>query len=309
VEELNNIENVEKELDQSLSSSLNAKDVKIYGINAQTAIGKSRLFIKYMKNSNLIVAAPTNGLKRELCERAYDEGIDNIAVSPSLHELELPDDLHRKINKIYNTGRHRQVVPYLKKEIEQNPEWECSDTIKEFLRERDSFNKSICSAITTHKNILLMDGKRMQTHDAAIIDEDIISKAIIPDQIVIPLPKLERVLNKDTPNAALTNKIKDALKRAKKETFFELDAVEFNEDELERMTTGIDILSFCKATRFMVRKASDEANLQEDDIPKDSLVFYRPVSFNPAINTVIVSATMDETICRYVFGDIVQDRT
>jgi hypothetical protein len=208
-EEYADIKDVEKELDQALENALTSKDCMIHAIKAQTAIGKSRAFIKRMGNSNLLIAAPTNGLKRELDDRADEDGIGNKIVSPSLHELDLHDKIQRKLNKLYSTGKHKSVVPYLKELIRKN-NIDCADLLKNFLNELDEFNESDCNAITTHKKFLYMDEKQLSKYSAAIVDEDPILKAIVPDQCIVPLHKLKRVLEKDSPGRELTEKIKTA---------------------------------------------------------------------------------------------------
>jgi hypothetical protein len=170
----------------------------------------------------LLVAAPTNDLKRELYERAKSEGI-NAIVSPSLHELDLPDDIRNAINQFYNTGRYRLVVPYLKKIALRDTR--SSKMVKKYLDELNEFNDSDCSAIITHKKILYMDEGRLEKYDAVIIDEDVILKAIIPDQCLMPLFELENALKRSGPNSALAKKIKKALKCARTKPFFELPSI------------------------------------------------------------------------------------
>jgi len=302
VEEYTLKEEVEKELEQALDKALNTNEHRFSAIYAQTSIGKSQAFIKRMERSKLIIAAPTNDLKQELMDRATDYGIDDIIVSPSLHELDLSNDIQLKINKFYKSGRHKSVVPYIKKVIKSG-DAKCADTLKSFLDERDSFYNSNCCAVTTHKNFLHLDGKHLSKYSSAVIDEDLILKALIPGQCEIPLSELEKILKKDALNSALTKKIKLALKCAGTKTYFELPPVEFDYEMLKGISTAVDIPSFCSATRFYCNETSNEKNLLEKN-STNSIIFYQPVELKPKINTVMVSATMNEAICRYVFGDI-----
>ena len=64
------------------------------------------------------------------------------------------------------------------------------------MEEKKLFYNSNCNAITTHKNFLVMDERSLSKYSAAIVDEDIILKSIIPNQCVAPLAKLEKILEK-----------------------------------------------------------------------------------------------------------------
>ena len=97
------------------------------------------------------------------------------------------------------------VIPYIKKTAAQKDE-SCADALTQYLHDLDMFNNSHGSAITTHKKYLYMNGDQLRKYDTAIIDEDIILKAVIPDQCIVPLAKLERVLNKGTPDSMLAKK-------------------------------------------------------------------------------------------------------
>ena len=296
-------EEIEEELLQALNSAIETKDDTIQIIKAQTAIGKSKAFIDLMANSHvrLLIAAPTNGLKHELHDRATDAGIKGI-VSPSLHELDLPNDIQSKVKYFYAAGKHRSVIPYLRKLIPVEDTY-CAGIIKNYLSELDKFNNSDSNAITTHKKFLYMDERQLKKYNAAIVDEDAILKAIIPDQCVISLFELERILKEEAPNNELAKKIKMALKCAKTESFFELPCIECDEEDIEGISTAIDIPSFCSAKRFYCGKASDENNLLEDNILQNSIIFYKPVDFKKNIKNIMVSATVDENICKYFFGN------
>ena len=313
VENFAPVDKVEKELDKQLDNALKSTEPGLTAIIAQTSLGKSRAFIKRMSGdrrghvSNLLIAAPTNGLKRELHDRAASEGIKDIIVSPSLHELGLPDEIQSKIDKRFNTGRHKSVTPYLKNLIKKGED-DCVDDLLKYIDERKMFYDSDCNAITTHKNFILMDVVNLIKYNAAITDEDIILKSIIPNQCVVPLAKLEKVLENDISNGKIAKKMNEALKRAEKESFFELELIEVSVDELAGMKTAIDIPAFCSATKFYSTKARSE-NAGENDLHENknsnSLIFYRPVDLQPKIPTIMVSATMNEDILRHLYGDIV----
>ena len=312
VENLSPINKVEKELDKQLDNALKSTEMGLIAIGAQTAIGKSQSFVELMGDdrpghvSSLLLPAPTNGLKRELYDRAVSEGVKDIVVSPSLHELGLLDNIQRKVDKYYNTGRHKSVTPYLKKLIEKG-ESSCVEDLMKYMEDRQLFYDSNCHAITTHKNFILMDALNLSKYNAAIVDEDIILKSIIPNQCVVPLTKLKKILKDNVISNKIAKKIKEALKRAETESFFELEPIELSEDELVGMKTAIDIPTFCLASRFYSTKArketTNENDLQENK-NSNSLIFYRSVDLAPKIPTIMVSATMNEEILRHLYGDI-----
>ena len=312
VEDLRPVGAVEKELDRQLDRALKSTKPGLTAIGAQTAIGKSRAFIKRMRNdkrghvSNLLIAAPTNGLKRELYDRAVSEGVSDVIVSPSLHELDLPDGIQGRIDKYYNTGRHKSVNPYLKNLIKKG-EPGCVDDLLNYMEERQAFYDSDCNAITTHKNFLMMDERSLSKYGDAITDEDMILKSVIPNQCVAPLEKLKKELENNISNSKIAKKIKEALKCADTESYFELESIELSEDELAGMKTAIDIPAFCLATRFHSTKAHGEnagVNDLHENKNANSLIFFRPVDLQPKIPTTMVSATMNEEILRHLYGSI-----
>ena len=107
----------------------------------------------------------------------------------------------------------------------------------------------------------------------------------------------------------LAKKIKTLLKRMKYESLINLHSFEWEDEKTkdskknqkyEEDTDGIsaltDIPSFCLAEHFMYRKSSEEENLAED-----SIVFLKPTPLKN-IKCIMVSATADRNICKYVFG-------
>ena len=303
IDNFGSLKNIEDELDHMLEIANNAEDQKIHVIKAPTAIGKSRSIINLMKNSDkrILVGTPTNGLKNELYDRMRDNGINGY-ISPSLRELGLPKDLEKDIDKLYATGRYRFVVPYIKKKINENDEFYSTD-LAEYLKDLDKFDNSCGNAITTHKKILYMNEEQIMKYNNVIIDEDIIIKSMIPDHISISLAKMDKILDQIPTNSKLAKKIKIAQKCAKDQSFIELPEIEYNEDEYDGISVAVDIPAFCKATKFYLRKASDENNLLEDTKSKDSLVFIRPIDLKKNIKYIITSATADENIFKYVFGE------
>lgn len=162
------------------------------------------------------------------------------------------------------------------------------------MKEREALRNFKGNVITTHRYLLNMDEKRLKEFDAIIIDEDIIFKSIIPNQGEVPVAKLEKLLEKTTDNH-LSQKIKSLLRKAKDQSRIELDSFEWD-DEDDKLYS-FDLPSFCQAEQFYVRRSDKELNLKED-----AIVYLKLPEFFKDIKYIIVSATVDEGICRQYFG-------
>jgi len=300
VEEYHSREEAQKDVEQSLLSAMDANDTKWHIIKAQTSIGKTTAYLKLMAENptkRFLIAVPTNLLKREVCHRAEKEKLF-VKKTPSLEEIrdDMPDDVWEHIEYLRKTGRHHLVNPYVNKAArEQNIR-----CLKKYQKERQALEGFDGSVITTHRKLLTLDVNTLQQYDAVIVDEDIIMKSIIPNQGMITISDLKALLDATT-DSKLVKKIKKVLNHIKTESLFTLPSIgwEWNEREKEGegMPTAIDIPSFCMAEYFCYRKTSRERNLDEDCI-----VFFKPVSFK-GVKHIMVSATADETICRYYFGE------
>ncbi|MDR1701122.1 MAG: hypothetical protein LBR68_08010, partial [Lachnoclostridium sp.] len=145
--------------------------------------------------------------------------------------------------------------------------------------------------------LLSFDEETLNKFDVIIIDEDIILKGFLPNQVEMEISELKEVA-KETTNSVLKNKIHQVLKAVKTKTMFTLPPVFWdNKEDGDGISTGIDIPSFCSATKFYYRKAAKEKNLSED-----TLVFIKPVKLKKNVKYIMVSATVDEEICDYYFG-------
>jgi len=268
-------------------------------IKAQTSLGKTHIYLEFIRDTSqhVLIVVPTNKLKREIRKlRAALLGIEMIE-SPSLREIKdvLPDDVWDHIEFLYASGK--SVIPYMKKVIRENHP-ECTALFKQYLRELDEFRKFEGHAITTHKRFLTMD---VSKYDLVIIDEDILLGSIIQNKIDISVSELKRLKKKTAPGDAAGKKADKALEYIKAEDkisdFFSLPAIDYDKAD-DGIAMGVDIPSFCSATRFLYRRASDA----ENKIGEDCITFIQPVEFKPNTKYIMVSATVDETVCEYYFG-------
>ena len=294
------IADVEKDLDRAINKAYHSSDDLWHIIKAQTAAGKTNTFFKLMENnpdSRILIAAPTNILKNQIYEDADKRGL-NVIKTPSLEELrgEIPSDIQRRIDYLYKTGRHRAVHSYINDTLKK----EDIPCLREYLDEREKMKTFNGNVITTHRYLMTMDEKRLREYDAVIIDEDILLKSIISNQGTITVSELKKLL-KSTTDRRLSDKVKELLKNIKTKKLIKLHGFEWDDDDKKEdddgKSTPIDLPSFCLTKHFYFRKASEEKNLKEDTIS-----FIKPVEFKK-IKYIMVSATVDEKICRNYFGE------
>lgn len=297
-EEFVSIDEAVHDLREFLRTAIEADDIGIHVIKAQTAIGKTYTFIKLLKELELrfLIAASTNILKKEIFERAKKEGV-GIVKTPSLHEIKakIPSDVWKHIEKLYQTGRYSKVHPYIKRIVDKKDIPCLSKYLERLKRSRES-NKHM---VTTHKKLLYLDAESLSDFDVVIIDEDIVLKSFVPNHISVPISKLKE-LAKISNDPSIVYKIKTLLKCIKTETLFTLESFQCPKKSADT-SIGIDVPAFCLAEHFYYRNSSKEKNLKEDEV-----VFMNPVSLNENVKYIIVSATADEEIYRYVFGDRVR---
>ncbi|MCL2187348.1 MAG: DEAD/DEAH box helicase family protein [Defluviitaleaceae bacterium] len=281
---------------RNLLRTVDADDGKWHVIKAQTALGKTRTYLEYLKDTQkkVLIAVPTLALMQEICDRATQSGIDIIA-SPSLRESKdlLPDDIWNDIEGLYEMGK--SVIPYLQKHIrEDNPS--CAALFKQYLTELSAFKNNDGHGITTHKRLLTMD---TDNYDLIIIDEDIILNSVIQNKCSISIRQLKKLRTKAPPNSALLRKVQAVLRYVKKHEFFTLRKIEYDKD-YEDISAATDISSFCAAKYFCFCKAksADGDNNQDESC----VHFLKPVVFKGHTTRIMVSATADETICNLYFG-------
>ena len=296
-EEYYPIKEVEEDVYKKIKAAVNSEDNNWHIIKAQTAIGKTEAFLRIMKKSSkkFLVAVPTNILKNDIYERARSMGI-NVIMSPSLDEIkdEIPDYIWNYIVTLRKSGRHKFVTPYIYEELKS-----CKiPCLIKYLEDLEKFENSACNAIVTHKRFLGLNEETLSKYDEIIIDEDIIFKAGLPNQGSITVSELKEI-KRECSNDRLTKKIRTALKRAYKEneTLFTLKSVKCKiNSEDDGISTAIDIPSFCLAQHFYFCKSTTENGLKED-----TFIFLKPIKFTNRKH-IMVSATVDKTICEYYFG-------
>ncbi len=295
-EEFSTIEKMQEDIYRSIHRAFCANEKKFYVIKAQTGGGKSHSYLKLMEEypeARFIIAAPTNLLKREIYEKAKRQGI-KVMVTPSLEEIknEIPSGVWNYIQKMYKSGRHYLVHPYIQKQLKK----EDVPCLEKYMRKRDKLKTWKGCIVTTHRYLLNMDIDRLNEFDSIIIDEDIIFKSIISNQGEITLSELKR-LKRETTNHDLSWKIKKLLKTSKTYSCIKTEKAEWDGEDEEQKTMPFDIPSFCLAEHFYLRRCEKEKNVGED-----TFAFLKPAEF-PGEKYIIVSATADEEIYKWYFDE------
>jgi hypothetical protein len=277
---------------------MKANPKKWYIIQAQTSLGKTETYLQMIMDTSLrvLIAVPTNKLKMEIIKRAKDMGIKMIE-SPSPHEIKdkLPRDVWKRIEFLYDSGR--SVIPYLRK-LEKRDDPECSGSIREYLKRLEDFHNFGGHAVTTHQRLPFIDTGK---YDLVIVDEDIINH-IIQNKTAVYVSAFEKLLKKlkkeTAPHSAISEKIREVIKRSKDEKYFTLPAIDYDENDDCSKPMGIDVRSFCAAEHFCFRKKSDEGS----DLEEDCVIFMNPVHFKENTKYIMVSATVNKNVCEYYFG-------
>lgn len=298
-EQLHPLEDVQKDTYDAICNAYYAGNKQFQIVDAMTGAGKSHSYLKLMSKNpddSFIVAAPTNLLKDELYHKAKRMGI-NVMKTPSLEQIKdkIPHKIWKHIQQFYKRGMHRQVHSYIHETLKK----EDIPCLRKYMEKREKLKTFKGSIITTHRYLLSMDKDRLSDYDAIIIDEDIIFKSIISNQGEITISELKK-LSKRTSNDSLKGKIKKLLKLAEKQSCIKLNGFEWDDnesDENDKSMPLLDIPSFCLAERFYVRRKEKEKNLKEDTI-----AFLKPADFQGE-KYIMVSATVNEDICRGYFGE------
>lgn len=295
-EEFYSTEEMQEDVYQAIDKAFHASGKKFYIIKAQTGAGKSHSYIKLMQeypNKRFIIAVPTNLLKKEIFKKAKKLSIE-VMKTPSLEEIkaDMPSATWKHIQRMYKRGQHYSVHPYIQKELKKKD----IPCLRKYMEKRETLKTWDGCVITTHRYLLNMDEERLDEFDSIIIDEDILFKSIIPNQGEISVPDLKR-LEKETSDLRLSEKIKKLLKASKVKSCMKVEGFEWDNKGRAEKSMLFDIPSFCRAKRFYLRQCENEENLGEE-----KLAFLKPVDF-PGEKYIMVSATADEEICGWYFGE------
>lgn len=115
------IEEAENDLNNKFMQAVNFENQGIHIIKAQTGIGKTNLYLEYLKKTdkNFLIAVPTHKLKMEVYNKAISKGIRNIAYTPEMPEF--TPEVQEKINHIYAVGAGKYALDMMSEIFDEIP--------------------------------------------------------------------------------------------------------------------------------------------------------------------------------------------
>lgn len=261
-------------------------------IKSQTALGKTQAILQLLKDHpeiNLLIVVPTNKLKREVADRAREMGI-SLVISPSLHEIGdvLSGEVWEDIEDLLDTGK--SPIPRIFKAIEKGKKGDAK-LLKEYLSERDKFYSSDGCAVTTHRRLASVD---LSKYDLVIIDEDYIFSSVLMDRTSASLSALKKLKKRLPARDSLRAKIKKIQKNIQSNELFTVDKIDYDKS-YSKIDTEINIRALCEGTHFCYLEPSDHN--------QRSIIFTKKPTLPDDVKYIMLSATVNEKICQYCFGE------
>jgi len=258
---------------------------EIYCLKAVTGLGKTQM---YLNIKNTTIAVPNHALKNEIYNRCLEAGND-VVMTPSLPEL--PEEQSARISKLYKIGAYRAATKYIHDLALVNPK------VKEYIVQNESALKSYKTLITTHSKLLYL---QETNNDTVIIDEDILSNLINVDYVyTADLMQLEReAFSEKTQN--IIDDLLMSVKKAKCNIIQEMPSYLIKNKEVYSVilshtnSFNTNVLGFLDCTHYI-----KSYNSKKQEII--SFVNRRVLPINKKI--ILMSATLNEEICKLVFGD------
>ena len=283
---LKTLEQAEMDLSSAFETiKATGKVGEIYCLKAVTGLGKTQM---YLDVKNTTIAVPNHKLKLEIYNRCLEAGND-VVMTPSLPEL--PEEQSARISKLYKIGAYRAATKYIHDLALVDPK------MKEYIAQNESALKSNKTLITTHSKLLYL---QETNNDTVIIDEDILSNLINVDYVyTADLMKLEReVFSTKTQN--IIDDLLMSVKKAKFNIIQEMPSYLIKNKEVYSVilshtnSFNTNVLGFLDCTHFI-----KSYNSKKQEII--SFVNRRVLPINKKI--ILMSATLNEEICKLVFGD------
>lgn len=198
----------QKQLEQNFRNAVSAKDEKIHLIKAQTAMGKSSIYIRVVKKMKLpsIIAVSTNRLKNEIYNKLKGECELPVVMTPSLDEMEFPEEVIQEIKAAYQRGCMDETSAILQKyRIIWQKSKDGSD--KKHLHNCDEyleFNKKYLEQgcyhiVTTHAKLLTIKQDLLWKFGSIIIDEDILF-SLLRDTFKVSRKDVKKLKNHVNPD-------------------------------------------------------------------------------------------------------------
>lgn len=290
------------DLEIKFSEAMNADDQNIHVIEAQTAIGKTRIYCEYIQKNykirKFLIAVPTNLLKNEVAEHLHILDVP-VCISPAVSELvHIDPKIKDKLIKLYDTGYNDEARRTIKKMLKKEAK-KTDGNYKEIQQELQYFLNfmSYLSSpetrviVTTHSMLLHLSNNRFcdSLNDyQLIIDEDIIP-TICHSQHSIEIQDISCLLE-NTHITDCQQKQLEFLQNMISETpiLYEKEAIYYKLNLLQKE-----------------RIFSDFNNLRKGCIllkNKNNITYLYPYQL-PMKKVVILSATSNEYIYRKYFSN------
>ncbi len=273
------VDDVYSDLKHNFENAVLADDKNIHVIKAQTAIGKTHMYIDYLKNTSAptVIALPTNILKNEVYLKCIESGID-ARKTPSIEEIkdEIPEDIYNKIQHMYSTGQHKHIHKFIVNTLKTQD----IPALKGFMNDKKALKDFSGHVITTHNRVLYAD-KTWLSRYQIIFDEDIL-KTIINNQEIVSISDIEELFEKNLPKE-VKDKLNDIIEKSENNKFFILNKIKLKHN----ISAEFDLSALMKAKKFY----SDGENVMFYKTPKLKKHKY-----------IVLSATANQFIYEKYFG-------
>ena len=258
---------------------------EIFCIKAPTGIGKTEL---YLNAQNVTIAVPTHQLKKEIYSRCLEKSND-VVMTPELPHL-LKEDKD-KINKLYNIGAYKAATKYLHDLAREN------SIVQDYIDENNQALKAHKTLITTHQKLMYLQESNNET---IIIDEDILNNLInIGNLYMADLRQLEKT--RFSPKTQTTvDSLLSTIISSKEHIVYEMPSYLLKNSKevykviLKNPKINSNILGFFDCTHYIKTFTKDKKEVIH-------FVNKRELPINKKI--ILMSATLNESICKLVFGD------
>ncbi|MBH8563746.1 hypothetical protein I8748_16370 [Nostoc sp. CENA67] len=274
------IEQARQELQSILENIMKSNDTDVHIVKVPTGAGKTESSTNF---ENVVIGLPNHSLKDEVANRIKTE----YQVTPSFDGL--PKDIIEKLNYYYSIGAIGEANRFL------DDQSKVDQQVKDYLDACSVCYASTNTVITTHQKALFIEWK----HDTIIFDEDILTSLLPIDTVKISdLLNLEANLKNENDKKIISKLIDDIRqnddivpKKFNLSQFKDFTAIE-NEVLNGNVKYESKILYFFNSDYFLV-DANDKSTIH--------YIIKNPLPIDKKI--IILSATANETIYRFILGD------
>lgn len=300
----------------AIEEAMNADDHKIYCIKAPTGIGKTDIYTK-MNLENTCIALPNHTLKNEVNNRIH-EGYCAYGETPRFTKLvckqkfESPDsEINTEYNKFVKVGAYSEAYNFLDnrlKELKRQGGISHSGITTYLNNYLDNIKKlrDARTVITTHTNMLHSNYKNIEKY---IIDED-----ITPSLLTITEYKQEdfdTVIHQliidngnDDDTAKLLRKLVNNIAQMDTEQYLPFPKMKI--EGMKKLNKAIVKVASSLTTNIPNILESSFMIKTYDPKTKKYIVYTAQSNLNLLKDSktyIILSATLDESVCRYLFKD------